>query len=206
MDQAALLAKIAAGNGQVAQYLGSSCSQYRASGTSAVITVGNLIGSLPAYLVPSEKLQEHPEWIGMFDTTATLQGDYLVVPEGTIYFIAAQVPFTPLLCIQTNATVGLSRPIGVSAIDGGGYSGVSATTSEVLLAGWPASLAASGKAKQGETPNDDGLSAWVVLMPPLPLVPLVGDIVGDDIGRSFVVTAAERTSLGWQLHTKQASS
>jgi len=205
MNQTKLLAKIAAGNGRVAQYLGTICSQYRPSGISTPIAAGNLVGLLPVHLTPAEKLQEHPGWVGVFDYTGTLQGDYLVTTTVT-YFIAAQVAFTPLICVQTNAIMNLVRPLGITAIGSGGYSGVIALSSDTLLTGWPASLQASGRAKQGVVPNDDGLSAWVFLLPAIPVVPMVADMITDDLERTFVVTAAERTSLGWQLHAKQASS
>jgi len=206
MNQVELLAKIAAGNGKVASYLGSACSQYRPSSAVSPLGAGNLLGTLPVFLAPSERLQEHPEWIAQFDYSATQQGDYLVTPVGTIYFIAAQVGFAPLVCVQTNAIVSLARPVGITSFETTGYSGLIIASSDTLLSAWPASLVASGRAKQGEAVNDDGLSAWVILLPVLPIVPLVADLIIDDLHRNFVVTAAERTSLGWQLHVKQASS
>ena len=206
MNQVELLAKIAAGNGKVASYLGSVCSQYRPSSAASPLAAGELLGTLPVFLAPSERLQEHPEWIAQFDYSDTQQGDYLVTPEGTIYFIAAQVGFAPLVCVQTNAIVSLARPVGITSFETTGYSGLIIASSDTLLSAWPASLVASGRAKQGEAVNDDGLSAWVILLPVLPIVPLVADLIIDDLHRNFVVTAAERTSLGWQLHVKQASS
>jgi len=206
MNQAELLGKIAAGNARVAQYLGTSCSQYRPDGASNPIVAGNLIGVLPVFLTPSEKLQEHPEWIAEFDYSDTLQGDYFVTVTGTTYFIAAQVAFAPIVCMQTNAIVSLVRPEGITAVGTGGYSGVIALSADTLLSDWPVSVAASGRAKQGEVPNDDGLSAWVFLLPLLPIIPMVADIITDNLQRTFIVNAAEHTSLGWQLHAKQASS
>jgi len=206
MNQAELLGKIASGNATVAQYLGTSCSQYRPTGPGNPITTGNLIGTLPVFLTPSDKLQDHPEWIAEFDFSGTQQGDYLVTAAGVNYFIAAQVPFTPMVCVQTNAVVSLLRPVGITEFTSGAYSGVLASSSDTLLSDWPVSLAASGRAKQGELPNDDGLAAWVLLLPPIPVVPLVTDLIKDNIERSFVVTAVEQNALGWQLHVKQASS
>lgn len=206
MNQALMLAKTAAGWGKVALYLGVTCQQYRPAGTSEVITPGNLVGPLAAFFSPSEPSQEQPQWIGQFDFSGSLPGDYLVTPSGVSYFIGTQQPFLPIICVQTNSIVSLVRPAGISGILGSGYSGVVISSDNTLLESWPASLLAAGKAKQGELPDDEGLGVWVLLLPALPVTPAVADLVTDGLRRCFVVTAAEVTSLGWQLHVKQVSS
>jgi hypothetical protein len=206
MNRAELLAKVAAGNAHVAGRVGVVCAVYRPNGVSAPIVSANLIESLPVYLEPAEKLQERPEWIGTFDFGSTLRGDYVVAVDGTTYFIGAQTGLAPVVCVQTNAILGMMRPAAVSNFGADGYSGVIDSLMESLISDWPASLVASGRAKDGEAIDNMGLAAWEIMLPALPVIPLVADLVTDDLGRIFVVTAAERTSLGWLLHVKQASS
>ena len=206
MNRADLLAKIAAGGGRIAQRLGIECSVYRPSGISDPIVAANFIEALPIYLEPAEKLQERPEWIGTFDFSNSLQGDYLVSADELTYFIAAQTAFAPLVCVQTNAILSVTRPVAVSNFGYNEYDGVTNSTTQDVISGWPGSLLASGRAKDGEAADNMGLAAWDIMLPILPAVPLVADLVTDDSGRIFVVTAAERTLLGWQLHVKQASS
>ncbi len=206
MDRAELLAKVAAGNAHVAGQVGVVCNVYRPNGISAPIASANLIQSLPVYLEPAEKLQERPEWIGTFDYSYTRQGDYLVDVGGTTYFIGAQTGLAAVVCVQTNAILSVTRPVAVSNFGADGYSGVVDSLMQGLICEWPASLVVSGRAKDGEAEDNMGLAAWEIMLPVMSVIPLVADVVTDDLGRIFVVTAAERSLLGWLLHVKQASS
>lgn len=206
MDRAELLAKVAVGNAHVAGQVGVVCAVYRPNGVSAPIVSANLIQSLPVYLEPAERLQERPEWIGTFDFGNTLRGDYLVAVGGPTYFIGAQTGLAPVVCVQTNAILSMTRPVAASNFGADGYSGVADSMMQNLISDWPASLVASGWAKDGEAVDNMGLAAWEIMLPIMSVVPFVADLVTDDLGRIFVVTAAERTLLGWLLHVKQASS
>jgi hypothetical protein len=46
---------------------------------------------------------------------------------------------------------------------------------------------------------------WALLLPALPADPLVGDVVNDDLGRDFLVAAAEQSDLGWRLTVRQVA-
>ena len=206
MDRTDLLAKIASGNAKVGDKLGVECMLYRPNGASDPVASGNFIANLSVYFEPANKLQVLPEWIGTFDFSLTLQGDYLAAAGGGVYFIAAQTAFSPVVCIETNASFGMTRPVAADDFGASNYSAVGSNAAIELIAGWPGYLAISGRAKDGEAENNMGLAAWEILLPVLPVVPLVADLVTDNSGRIFVVTAAERTLLGWTLHVKQASS
>ena len=206
MNQVDLLQKLAAGNANVAERLGIPYSHYRPSGAYNPMASTNMLGQLDAYLLPIDKLQEKSQWVAWFDCSKTLPGDYLVTSAGVTYFIGSQVAFAPLMCVLTNASVSLVRPVSVTSADTAGYSGVVTAFSDTLLTGWPASLTASGRAKAGPVPDDEGLSGWVILLPALPVEPLVADLLIDNLERTFVVTSAELTGLGWQVHAKQVSS
>ena len=47
-------------------------------------------------------------WYGVFDAAYTRPGDYLVQDSGT-WFVAAQQPLLPVLCVQTNRIVSFVR-------------------------------------------------------------------------------------------------
>ena len=67
-------------------------------------------------------------------------------------------------------------------------------------------VASGGGLDQTGILTDVPPGAWSVLLPMLPAatVPRAGDVFGDDLGRSGVVTVAEPTANGWHLTVRQA--
>ena len=132
-------------------------------------------------------------------------GDVLVGSDGLVWIVASCEVFLPVLCVRAARLVGVSRGGGAGSVGVGGYGG--AVGSTPLLDGWPASMvAAGGGLDQAGIPTDVAPGAWSVLLPLLPptAVPRAGDVLGDDLGRSGVVTVAEPTASGWHLTVRQA--
>lgn len=146
---------------------------------------------------------------GFFDSAYTRPGDYLVQPDGTTWFIASQEPLLPVLCIRTDRVVSFARAVAPSSTGVNGYGGVTATTTLPLLSNWPASVTGAAGSGQPEAglPSDSTVPYWTVLLPAFPGVLLMpADLMTDDLGRNAVVSAAEKTALGWRLSVKQATT
>ncbi len=120
---------------------------------------------------------------------------------GAVYFVAAQRPLLPAQCVRTNRVVTVARP---PAPQNGGYGGMVAETAVTIIDGWPASLLALSAHVSGGLP-DSRYGMWALLLPALPADPLVGDVVNDDLGRDFLVAAAEQSDLGWRLTVRQVA-
>src|SRR6185437_5188738 len=147
----------------------------------------------------------HGLYFGLFDASQTQAGDYLVGPTGT-WFIAAQQPLLPVLCVLANRTLTLGRPSAPNAAGGNDYGGVSLGAATVLGASWPASVMSNGGGAEGMLPSDATVPYWGVLLPALPFALRTADLVTDDLGRTFVVSAAEASALGWRLTVAEAAT
>jgi hypothetical protein len=135
-------------------------------------------------------------------------GDYLVGPEGTV-FIAAIEPPKPMLVVMTNAVVALARPAAPVLAGINPYGAVLPGTVTALLTGFPASLLVGGlgdRTKAG-LPDDTRLPGFTALLPVVACVlPRVADILTDERGERFVVTAVEAVAGVWRLSLVQAVS
>ncbi|MEO8716070.1 MAG: hypothetical protein ABI369_13755 [Acetobacteraceae bacterium] len=195
-----------------ARAAGDWADGYRQSGASDPLAPVNRFIRIPALFTGLQGKFVRPLGYGdalahgIFDYAYTRPGDYLV-QGATIWFIAAQQPLLPALCVRTDRVISFTRPIapGVTGING--YGGVTATGVVALLVNWPASVIGSSGSGQpsANLPSDAGVPYWTVLLPAPPDVLLLpGDLLHDDLGRAAVVAAAELTGLGWRLTVKQA--
>lgn len=215
MDGATLQAKVYAGRGKVAARIGLDCRQYRPQSASAPL--GNLVGTIKAAFNSGDNNYRMPNlpgdaiWFGDFDGRLTQPGDYLVrVSDGQTYYIAGQQQLLPIVCIDCNRSVHITRqqaPAGVGAIGYGGS--VPANDADVLgIAGalWPASILLGGKSQISVgLPMDVKNVGWRILLPSFPGVTLMaGDIVTDDLGRRYSIDGAELTDLGWRCTGQEA--
>lgn len=136
-------------------------------------------------------------------------GDYLAGPAGT-FFIAAQPALLPAVCVLTNRILTLHRPDGAVHLGVNGYGGVERKDEEILLDGWPASVLMEVRSQRGggALPGEAGPSTWSVLLPALPAAASLDlrpdDLVTDGSGLTAVVSAAERSELGWRLLITEA--
>jgi hypothetical protein len=148
------------------------------------------------------------KWQGVFDASYTQLGDFLVEGDRT-FFIAAQQPLLPVLCVQTNRIISIVRPAVQSSVGANSYGGYSAGTASILMSEWPASvLGITGKGEPAAgLPTDQMVPYVEVLLPYVPPIVLsLGDIIGDDLGRSIVISAAELTELGWRITARLATT
>ena len=202
--------RISRGLGTAARHIGDPFDAYRTTRSDRPLAPQNRYLRLSASFSNHDYTYKRPtlfgqaSWAGIFDTAYTRPGDYLAGPSGT-YFIAAQQPLLPALCILTTNTVEITRPAAPAAPGIAAYGGFLATTAKPIITGWPASILSAGTTgSSGALPGDGATSIWTILLPPTSASLRSADIITDDLGRAFVIGSAELTSLGWRLLAKQA--
>jgi hypothetical protein len=204
MDGSALQDLISKGWGTAARRTGLPYVVYRPHGSSNPLNTRNRVIKLCAAFVPSVGAGAGINgygsilWRGVFDSSYTLPGDYLVGPAVS-FFIASQWATQPILCVQTGNIVTVNRS---RATVSGSYSGFVVSTAQEVVAGWPALLIAVAAKIQGALPETH-FGNWVAFLPTLPSPLQVADIVIDDLGRQFIVAAAQSSNLGWRLALRQ---
>jgi hypothetical protein len=149
-------------------------------------------------------------WYCLIDGTQTRVGDYLVNTAGT-FFLAAMPPLLPILAVKCNRAVRIGRMPVQNGAGYAGYSGVVASqeidvlgTSGALgsfVSGWPASILLGGKTSRDTgLPSDVKDAGYEILLPAsVPITIMESDILQDDLGRNFAISAAEITDLGWRI-------
>ena len=209
MDPSTLQDRISRGMGSAARAAGFFYDAYRPGDADEPLAPENRFLRLPAMFnarnprFGQASSYGRPCWFGVFDSAYTRPGDYLAGPGGT-FFIAAQEHLLPPLCVLTNATLRVSRPAAADTPGLHGYGGgTTAGARTALLAGWPASLLASGGGGTAVLPSDGRPGGWAVLLPPgLPSGTRevrTSDVLTDERNRSFVVNTAEHTALGYRI-------
>lgn len=194
---------------------------------SATAPLANVVATLPAAFSAEDyrfgKARRYGEatWFGWFDGARTQPGDYL---QGTdhksvvrTFFIAAQQPQLPILCVECDRAVRLTRADSFggtgagtgSAVGAAPYGGVESAPESVLGADtglWPAAVFFGGRSDsaQRDTPTSVRQQGWTVLLPKSVPVPIGhGDTITDDLGRRYMVEGAELSDLGWRLQTHE---
>jgi hypothetical protein len=200
--------------GVAARYVGNQADAYRPTGSHNPLDTKNKFLRLATIFRPLGGGMLAPvdhatsEWQGIFDASYTQPGDFLV--EGNrIFFIAVQQPLLPVLCVQTNRIISIVRPAVQRNVGANSYGGYSAGAASILMSEWPASmLGNTGKgAPAAGLPTDEMVPYVEVLLPYVPPIILSpGDIIGDDLGRSIVISAAELTELGWRITARLATT
>lgn len=217
MDGTKIQAKIYAGRGKAAIRIGLPCNQYRP--LSAGAPLANLIGIINAafnagdskYLVAN--LPGDPIWYADLDGRLTQPGDYLVrASDGATWYIAAQQQLLPIVCVECNRSVRVTRENSVGAVGAVPYSGKLPTTETDILGApgalWPASILQGGrKDPSANLPAGVKNAAWKLMLPPsVPAVLAAGDIVTDDLGRRYAIDSAELTDMGWRITANEVHS
>lgn len=208
MDSGKLQALVAKGLAMAGNMLGAPYVVYRPKGASQPTSqrnrhiVLNAAFSAPGTAASQAPGYGQPLWQGNFDARFTQAGDYLVGPPGT-FFIAQQWPGLSVQCVLTNRSVTIVRP---TAAGQGNYSGFFASPGERVIIGWPASILESGEHAGSAKPAETRLGTWQILLPVLPTAPHVADVITDDLGATYVVGAAEESSLGWRLLVRQLAA
>jgi hypothetical protein len=218
MDQATIQDRISRGLGVAARSIGVRTDAYRPRGTDDPLDPQNRFLRLPAAFGPPDGKFHKPSgygaalWHGVFDSIYTRPGDYLS-QDGRVWFVAAQQPLLPALCVQTNRVVSFARPAAPGSVGANSYGGVQLTTAMPLLTSWPASVlgfAGSGT-PDANLPSDASVPYWTVLLPAVVseaagVILRPADLMTDELGRTATVSAAELTDLGWRLTVKQATT
>jgi hypothetical protein len=204
MNGTALQDLLSKGWGVAARRIGIPHIVYRPDGILNPIVSSNRIIKLSAAFIPNNGIATGATgyagvlWRGVFDSLYTLPGDYLQGAESS-FFIAAQRPMQPILCIETSNIITINRPqVNFSC----SYSGFVAGNAQQMILGWPA-LLMTAAAKIAGTLPESHFGSWTAFMPILPSAPQVADIITDDMGRCFVVASAQLCDLGWRLAMRQ---
>lgn len=208
MDGNTIQQRIYAGRGKAALRIGLPCRVFRPK--SAALPLANLLTTLYAafnagdstYLKPNK--YGNPIWFADLDGRYTRPGDYLVrVSDGGIWFIAAQEQLVPIVAVECNRSVKITRAADNQACGVGEYSSLA---SDVDYLGtddtrWPASILLGGRALSANgLPADVKQSGWRILLPPsVPVTIGAGDIAIDDLDRRYAIESAEVTDMGWRL-------
>jgi hypothetical protein len=212
MRQVRLQDRISWASNVCARATGEWADAYRSSAAAEPLAPANRFLRLPALFTGMQGKFTHPQGYGdalahgIFDYAYTRPGDYLVQGDAT-WFIAAQLPLLPALCVRTNRIVSFTRPAAPATTGVNGYGGITASGVTPLLTDWPASVigfSGSGQPAAG-LPSDGGVPFWTVLLPASSATVLMpADLMSDDLGRAAVIAAAELSELGWRLSVKQA--
>jgi hypothetical protein len=215
MDAERLIDRVARGMGQAAVHLGELYEAFRPRSAIDPLSPDNRLLCLNAAFHSEDKdwnrsaRYDQPVWCSVHDTAYTRPGDYLCGPAGT-FFIAAQPPLLPTVCVLTNRVLSFLRADGASLPGQNGYGGVQQREETLLLDQWPASvlLASGGARSGGALPGEPGPASWVVRLPalqgPQGIELQQDDLLIDETGTRAVINAVERTELGWRLMTTQA--
>jgi hypothetical protein len=215
MDAARLNDRVARGMGQAALHLGEMYEAFRPRDPICPLSPANRLLCLNAAFHSEDKdwnrsaRYDQPLWFAVHDTAYTRPGDYLRGPGG-IFFIAAQPPLLPTVCVLTNREVMFTRADGARNAGSNGYGGVQQREDTLLLDRWPASvlMASAGAHNAGALPGEPGPASWIVRLPALHGPRAVelrqDDLMIDETGTRAVISAVERTELGWRLTATQA--
>lgn len=226
MNGEQIQAKIYAGRAKVALRLGLDYRVMRPN--QAANPLSNQIAVFKAAFNAGDDIYRSADragnavWHGDFDGRQTLPGDYLVrVSDGQTYYIASQQQLLPIVCIDCNRNVRISRaaPLGAAGVVGVvGYSGICDAPGESIdviginpasnggtFVGWPCSILFGGRSRTAiGLPGDVHNSGWRILLPPsVPGVLYAGDIVVDDLGKRYVIEGAELTDMGWRIDAQE---
>lgn len=215
-------AKIYAGRGKAALRLGLSYDVWRPVQASDPFT--NQIATIKAAFNAGDNKYKNPNmpgdpiWFGDFDGRLTQTGDYLICSGNheDIKYIAAQQHLLPIIVVECNRSVRLLRSKKSQSVGYVGHSGLdyAATENDDILGmapdnnggkflGWPCSIILG----RGQMRNPEPLPAssaeqtgWQILLPSsVPAVINANDILIDDLGRKYSISAAEQSDIGWRI-------
>jgi hypothetical protein len=114
-----------------------------------------------------------------------------------------------MLVVMTNAVVDLLRPAAPVLAGLNQYGAITQGTETVLLAGFPASLLVGGVGDRTRTglPDDTRVPGFISILPiVLGVTPQVADLLRDEHGQKYVVTAVETLNAVWRFSLVQVVS
>lgn len=214
MDGATLNARIYAGRGKAAAKIGLSCKLFRPF--DGLNPMGNQVGTLFAALNSGDSTYKKPNepgdamWYADLDGSLVKVGDYLQrVSDGGIWFVAGLQPLLPIMLIECNRTIRVSRATQGTQVGAAPYGGLSKTTEQDIIGApqqlWPASILFGGKIeKTAITPMTSKMAGWRILLPAsIPASPHAGDLITDDLGGRYLIDGAEGSDTGWRINAQE---
>jgi len=214
MDGVKLADRLAYGAGCAARRAGFLHDAYRVDGPVqpldlsrrflrlcvAFVLPGGNVGAPAGFGVPFR--QAWADW------SYLRAGDYLAGPEG-VAFVAAIEPPKPMLVVMTNAVVDLLRPAAPVLAGLNSYGTITRGTETVLLSQFPASFLVGGVGDRTRVglPDDTKVPGFMAMLPVVVgVTPQVADLVLDEYGQKFLVTAVETLNAVWRFSLVQAVS
>ncbi len=195
--------------------LGDSFDQYRPQSALVPALSGPVIASPKAIFDASLSLAfnapskyNDPLFSAIVDPRVVLPGDYLVNATRGIFFVASTEPLKPILSVACNRTVSVSHP-NPGAPGDNFYGGDNLGAAVQVINQYPASVLNGTKGQRTETNlPGDVRDPWVQVLLPAISGAIIDafDLISDDLGRNFVISAAERTNLGWRITAEQAET
>jgi len=208
VDGTKLQGKVYYGYAQSAKRIGLPFRQYRPASATNPISSGTLVGTILASFNAQDMKYSKPNsygkavWYCLADGRVMAVGDYFVGAPGT-FFIASMQPLLPIQAIECNRTVTVFRPQQQAGVGAVGYGGNTAQNQTAIVTGFPASVLINAKADNSSVklPGDTRQAWWSLLLPPIPGNVIIqdADVVTDEIGNRYVVSAAELTDMGWRI-------
>jgi hypothetical protein len=216
MNGAILQDRLNRAAGRAAAITGTNCDLFRPQSPHHPMSVANRILRLPAAFLPlggnlrRPVPQTQPLWEGVFDAAYTRPGDIIKrTSDGSVFYIAAQQPMLPVLCVRALRLVTITRPVTADVVGLNLYGGAIAATETTLAEAWPASILPVSGQGTGQSNLAAALPAgsWQVLLPPsLTLQLRTTDRLTDDQGRTGIIASAESSDLGTTLTIRQSST
>jgi hypothetical protein len=122
-------------------------------------------------------------------------------PLGT-FFIAAMQLLLPILVVECNRVISISRPQPQTGMGPQGYSGATSANEIPYVTGIPCSILQGTKGEKNETalPGDTRTPWWTILLPASAGQIEYGDLIIDDLGQRYVISSNELSPLGWRLN------
>jgi len=212
MNEAQLQDRLHWGLNRAANILGRTADAYRPRGCGNPVNLANRYLRLHAAFTRADAGFSRAvsygvaEWCGIFDAAYTRVGDYLV-QDHHAWFIIAQQPLLPVLCIKANRVVSIARSVtagDAAALDASGSQSMTRVISD-----WPASVL--GIETEGRSlshlPGDTAIPAATVLLPSTHGKRIQrADLVTDDQGTTSLVVSSELSDLGWRLNIRQVTT
>ena len=189
--------------------------QYRPLALTAAIVPANALATLPATFTADNYAYRRPSgygkptWTVLVDGRLTQPGDYLVevaalpgqVPR--VFFLADQQPILPIVAVECNDTISISRPDPPATPGSGGLKGYGGDVTETtFLTDWPASVLEKGRGQPASAalPDDTKMPGYSVLIPNTPGFRIqTDDFIETGSGLRLEISTVELSSLGWRL-------
>lgn len=208
MDGTKLQGKVYYGYAKSAKRIGLPFSQYRPATAMNPVSGPMLVGTILASFNAQDMKYSKPNtygkavWYCLADGRLMAVGDYFVGAPGT-FFIASMQPLLPIQAVECNRVVTVYRPQQQAGVGAVGYGGNTQINQTAIITAFPASILINSKADKGPVnlPGDTRSAWWNLLLPPIPSTVVIedADIVIDDLGNRYTVSAAELTDMGWRI-------